>query len=345
MKFSILIPVYNVEKYLEKCLCSVLSQDFNDFEIVLVNDGSTDHSASICQRFAQADSRIKYYDKANEGLLLTRRFSIKRASGDYILFLDSDDYWESGILSKLNQIIETKNPDLICYRFRRITDDGNPISEDVGVFKDGTLFDAQNKEVFLAQFVKSPRLNPLWSKCARSSIVDKEADYSRFEDKKGEDLLQSIALVRNADTILYLDDVFVNYRQTPYGRARTFKIKYIDDYDTVKNHIYTNLIDMKVSKPIIDVFFVRYIEGLTGYLEPLAVNSKDLHSFKEICKRINNYTLYNIAKKKVKVKDLQLVYRLDYMKMQKHYYSSIYFYYIAKKKIKILVRIFHLKNA
>ena len=339
MKFSILIPVYNVEKYLEQCLCSVISQDFKDFEIILVNDGSTDQSSMMCQKLAKADSRIKYYDKANEGLLLTRRYSIKRASGDYILFLDSDDYWEPGILSKLSKQIEAINPDLICYRFRKITDDGKPISDDIGVFKDGTLFNLQNKEVFLTQFVKSPRLNPLWSKCVRSSIIDKEADYSRFDDKKGEDLLQSIALIRNANTILYLDDVFVNYRQTPFGRARTFKIKYIDDYEIVKNHIYSNLIGMRVSESVMDVFFVRYIEGLIGYLELLAINSKDINSFKEICDRINNYNLYKKVKNIVKVKDIQPLYRLGYMCMLKYNYSYIYYFYIAKKAIKkILIR-------
>ena len=339
MKFSILIPVYNVEKYLEQCLCSVTSQDFKDYEIILVNDGSTDQSALICQRLAKTDPRIRYYDKVNEGLLLTRRYSIKRALGEYILFLDSDDYWESGILSKLNQAIEEKKPDLICYRFRRITDDGKPISEDIGVFKDGTFFDSQNKEEFLTQFVKSPRLNPLWSKCVKSSIIDKDADYSRFEDKKGEDLLQSIALVRNANSILYMDDIFVNYRQTPMGRARTFKTKYIDDYNTVKKHVYSNLVDMGVSESVMDAFFVRYIEGITGYLGLLAVNSKDVHSFKEICERINNYDLYNIAINRIKVNEIQLLYRISYISMKNNNYSIIYYYYIVKKIIKkMLIR-------
>ena len=99
MRFSVLIPVYNVEKYLDQCLTSVLTQDYSDFEVVLVNDGSTDQSPIICQKYAESDPRVKYYDKNNEGLLLTRRYSIKRASGEYIVFLDSDDYWEPGRVS------------------------------------------------------------------------------------------------------------------------------------------------------------------------------------------------------------------------------------------------------
>ena len=88
-----------------------------------------------------------------------------------------------------------------------------------------------------------------------------------------------------------------------------------------------------------DVFFVRYIEGLIGYLELLAINSKDINSFKEICDRINNYNLYKKVKNIVKVKDIQQLYRLGYMCMLKYNYSYIYYFYIAKKAIKkILIR-------
>ena len=197
MRFSVLIPVYNVEKYLDQCLKSVLTQDFTDFEVILVNDGSTDQSPVICKSIAESDSRVKFYDKENEGLLLTRRFSIKQASGEYILFLDSDDFWEQGVLTKLNQEIEAYHVDMICYRFRIITDAGKHIKDDIGVFPDRSFFDKDNKEVFLKEFVRSSRLNNMWIKCVRSSIVDREADYSAFGDKKAKicyNLLHSLKM-------------------------------------------------------------------------------------------------------------------------------------------------------
>ncbi|MDO4782335.1 MAG: glycosyltransferase family 2 protein [Capnocytophaga felis] len=114
MKFSIIIPVYNVEKYLPECIESVLSQDFSDYEVILVNDGSTDDSGKICDEYAQKFPNIKVIHKENGGLSDARNFGIKEAKGDYLMFLDSDDFWRgTNILSDLSKIIGKENPDLI----------------------------------------------------------------------------------------------------------------------------------------------------------------------------------------------------------------------------------------
>ena len=296
MRFSVLIPVYNVEKYLKQCLESVLTQDFEDFEIVLVNDGSTDNSAKICEEYASADKRVVYFDKENEGLLLTRRFAIKRARGEYCLFLDSDDYWETNVLSRLDSIINKTNVDLITYRFHRIRDNGKLIYDDVDIFENEMLFTESNKEQFLKKFVSSSRLNLMWIKCVKRSIIDIDADYSRFKDLKGEDLLQSIAILKNAKTIYYINDPLVFYRLSPTGRGRNFKIKYISDYEVVRSYIYDNLLEMKVSKDILNAFFVRYIQGLMDYLNYSA----------DICNREEFFDLMNEIKKFKTYKEAEL---------------------------------------
>lgn len=114
MKFSIIIPVYNVEKYLPECVNSVLNQNFLDYEMILVNDGSTDNSGNICDEYAKKYSNIKVIHKENGGLSDARNFGIEEAKGDYLMFLDSDDFWTgTNILSDLSQIISKKKPDLI----------------------------------------------------------------------------------------------------------------------------------------------------------------------------------------------------------------------------------------
>ena len=337
MRFSVLIPVYNVEKYLDQCLKSVLTQDYEDFEVILVNDGSTDQSPTICRKFSAQDNRIKYFDKENEGLLLTRRFSINQAIGEYIVFLDSDDYWEQGVLSKLNKEIESSNADMICYRFRIVTDDGEPVYEDIDVFPDRTQFNKDNKEVFIKVFLGSTRLNNIWIKCVRSTIVDKDMDYRPFEDKKGEDILQSIALIRNANLILYINDVFVNYRMSPSGRGRNFKLKYIDDYNSVKQYVYSNLIDMHISDSVMDVFFIQYIERLMSHIGPMALSVKDLKSFIAECKHIENFSLYQKTSAIVPPGEISSSSRNDYINLKKHRYAFIYNYYRVKKRIKTII--------
>ena len=93
--FSILIPVYNVEKYVAQCLESVLSQDYDNYEIIIIIDGATDSSALICEDFAERDQRIKLVYQENKGLLIARRNLLKHVNGEYVLFLDSDDFWEN----------------------------------------------------------------------------------------------------------------------------------------------------------------------------------------------------------------------------------------------------------
>lgn len=324
MKFSVLIPVYNVEKYLDQCLNSVLMQDYSDFEVILVNDGSTDKSPSICREYAEKDKRIKYFDKKNEGLLLTRRFSIKQASGEYIVFLDSDDFWEQGILSKLSKEIEYTDVDMICYRFRIVNDNGDTIHEDVDLFPDRMLFNKDNKEVFMRAFLGTTRLNNIWIKCVKSTIVDRDTDYRPFEDKKGEDILQSIALIRNAKLILYLNDVFVNYRMSPSGRGRNFKLKYVDDYDSVKQYVYSNLMKMDVSDSVMNIFYTQYIERLMSHMGPIVASVKNLQSFISECKHIENFVLYQKTSKTVSPREIAFFGRSDYINIKKHRYFLIY---------------------
>lgn len=301
MIFSILIPVYNVERYLPQCLESVLSQDYDDYEVILVNDGSTDNGPQICESYAKKDGRIRYLSKPNEGLLLTRRYSLQYAKGEYILFLDSDDYWEPGLLSTLaNEIKQDASVDMILYRYKRIRDKGRVIYDDKGIFEDHTIFTPLNKDVFLEEFVSSSRLNTMWSKCVRRDIVDIDADYSMYKDKKGEDLLQSITLIQNAQKILYLDKVLYSYRLSPTGRGRNFKKKYIEDFDVVRTHVYKKLQEMDASASVKRKFLDRYINTLYNFI-PSLISSCSSYSdfFSSIC-NIREFTLYKRIKEECK---------------------------------------------
>ena len=125
MRVSVVIPVYNVEHYLERCVQSVLRQTFRDFEVVLVDDGSTDGSGLLCDRLAQQDSRIRVVHQQNQGLSAARNQGVRCANGEYIAFLDSDDEWllEDG----LETILGEGSPDLIVFKRVDIWNKGNRI--------------------------------------------------------------------------------------------------------------------------------------------------------------------------------------------------------------------------
>ncbi len=113
MRFSVIVPVYNVEKYLDKCLNSIVNQDFLDMEVLLIDDGSTDGSGAICDAYEKKNDYVKVYHKSNGGLSDARNFGIKHSRGDYIIFIDSDDWISDGCFQKLYEVIGDSNVDIV----------------------------------------------------------------------------------------------------------------------------------------------------------------------------------------------------------------------------------------
>ena len=112
-KVSIVVPVYNVEKYLKRCVDSLIEQSYSNLEILLVDDGSKDSSLSICKEYELKDSRIRVFHKENEGLGLTRNYGIERATGEYITFVDSDDYLTTDAIAVMLDRAIATNADVV----------------------------------------------------------------------------------------------------------------------------------------------------------------------------------------------------------------------------------------
>lgn len=115
-KFSIIVPVYNVEKYIKKCLDSIFEQTFKDYEVIVVNDGTKDNSMDIVKKYD-----VKIVEQSNQGLSEARNNGVKKATGEYILFVDSDDYIEKDLLKEVNNAL-TNKPDLVRYQIKDILD-------------------------------------------------------------------------------------------------------------------------------------------------------------------------------------------------------------------------------
>ncbi len=120
-KISIILPVYNTEKYLTRCFKSVLRQTFDSYEVIVINDGSTDNSLSIINKFAKQNSKIKVYSQENKGLSYSRNLGIKKSNADYIFFLDSDDSIHKNTLEELYNLAKINNSCITITRFRWLT--------------------------------------------------------------------------------------------------------------------------------------------------------------------------------------------------------------------------------
>ena len=124
-KISVIVPVYNVEKWLNKCIDGILVQSYNNLEIILVNDGSIDKSGNICDNYSKKDNRIKVFHNKNKGLSYGRNFGVKNFNSKYVMFVDSDDFIsDSNIIKKFINILERDKSDFIYTSYCRF-DDGN----------------------------------------------------------------------------------------------------------------------------------------------------------------------------------------------------------------------------
>ena len=208
--FSILVPVYNVARFLPECLDSVLGQSCQDFELLLVDDGSTDESGAICDVYAAKDARIRVFHKPNGGLISARRYAIARAGGEYCVFLDSDDTLLPGALETLRSAVEASGADCVIFGILWNAPDGGSFPVTAPEELCGRLF--TDKRMILNLIVNNEAYNSLCRKCVRASCFDGR-DYSPwFSLRLGEDLLQSMEILENAGSFFFMQEALYCYR-------------------------------------------------------------------------------------------------------------------------------------
>ena len=230
MLFSVCIPVYNTSKYLDECLQSVLQQTETDYEIVLVDDGSTDNSGEICDHYAEQYPHIRVIHKENEGLMMTRRRGFQEAKGDYFLCLDSDDYWLSDrVLSRIREMVEEKHCDLVLFDYIAGKEDPSH-NQNITLFDhpDGYIFEGERKKELYKKILIGRDLNAIWCKVPARHVVDGATDYSPWKPDicRGEDMFQAYPMLTNAQRIGYIKEPFVHYRWTPGSISNNPKLKF-----------------------------------------------------------------------------------------------------------------------
>lgn len=215
-KISVVIPVYNVEKYLRRCVDSVINQTHSSLEIILVDDGSPDQCPAICDQYADQDKRIKVIHKTNSGLASARNAGIKIATGKYLFFVDSDDWLDPDGLEKLYRLAEEYNVDFVRYRSVRENWPGLPSSHPTLVGKEREMRggyyskDDIKKEILPRLFATSSlTLGPIvgaWGSLYRMNLLKENNIQFHEEIKYSEDVLFSAEVVTNANSFYYLDD-------------------------------------------------------------------------------------------------------------------------------------------
>ena len=247
MFFSILIPVYNTSRYLKSCMDSVLIQTEKDYEVILIDDGSTDESGMLCDQYADAYPWIRVIHKENEGLLMTRRRGFAEAQGDYFICIDSDDQlYDSQALEMIRKMIEEKHCDLVQYNYvsgKEIDSDSLRVISTWDRDDGFICTNLEDKQDAYYRLLYGKFFNSIWSKAISRSLIDIDIDYSLWDKtlyrSQGEDALQNLHILDQAKCIGYIDAPLYFYRSNPDSISNNVDWNYYAAYRTLylrQNH-------------------------------------------------------------------------------------------------------------
>ena len=278
---SVIIPVFNNEDYLKECIESIINQSYKHLEIILIDDGSTDNSKKICDEYAQRDSRIKTIHKANEGVSQTRNLGIDMATGEWITFIDADDYIEKDFIEKTMKSALEEKCDIVITGYRRLRGE----KEETICKKESYML---NGREFLLEAL-SPQEGVGFSamKLIKKSIIKDVRFDSRL--KVGEDALFNIMLSENIERAFYLNKDIYIYRVNQVSVVKRYDQdyakKYLQSMQINKEYITNKFKDDKEVVQKLNNFIAFHVL-LIAVNYSFSFKNKEKHKikgFKEIC--------------------------------------------------------------
>lgn len=295
--FSVLIPVYKAEAFLEDCVASVQRQTRQDFRIILVNDGSPDGSGALCDRLARADIRIHVIHQENTGPYGARRAAIRYCletgrPEDIILFLDADDGFRPNAMEKIAETMEHDHADMVFLGEDKVWN-GKVLSRfPVDMAFTGTVTD--KRQLYKIVF-QDGWYNPLWKKAVRQKLLPPEEHYEYYPIRFGEDLLQSMAMYRDAEKVVFLPDSLYCYAVNPASATNTVRYENFKVDSTVLREVW-------------------------GFLKAQNVwTETDFREYLAWARRLTRFSVWTIAKFRTSVKNrsalLTQLRQDDYYKM------------------------------
>lgn len=226
-KVSIIVPVYNVENYLKRCVDSLIRQSLAGIEILLIDDGSTDRSGELCDELAGTDLRISVYHKENEGQGIARNLGLQKATGTYVAFLDSDDYYDPDTCRDLFELMEHTQADLCCYGYQIETQD-RQIVRIPNITDREYVGEAFRKEFVPHYFGDQPEKDELrgFSSCMtifrRSIVEEHNICFPSEREYLSEDTIFSLRFCEHARKAVTTSKIYYHYCQNPNSFSQTF---------------------------------------------------------------------------------------------------------------------------
>lgn len=247
-KVSIIVPVYNVEKYLEDCLKSIVNQIYRNIEVIIINDGSTDNSYKIIQKYKEKYNFIKVITQKNKGISESRNIGLKNAIGEFVLFVDSDDYLDSECIESAVSKINKDNSEMVIFNFTRVYD------ADISGENENVSLNLDEEKVYSGKYIAIMMLKNLTQGYVWNKLFKRENLLSNnFKFEKGrtiEDIYPVFKEIINYEKVSYIPEYNYKYRQRKGSAIHTFNKSAKDDYvyaiDMVSKYSYKNNIEESI---------------------------------------------------------------------------------------------------
>lgn len=332
-KVSVIVPVYNVQKYLNQCVDSLLAQDMTDYEIILVDDGSTDGSGSICDSYQKANDNVVSIHQKNQGVSVARNTGIESAKGKWITFVDSDDWAEPDLLKKAVGKAESFDADILFFSYITDYEDGTGHESrfldldtgDISAHKDYIEAKAVTQFYGKTRIKSGVAAGATWGKVIRKEIIDKYELRFPVGVVRAQDTVFWLNAVEHADRIFLTDDYLYHYRLNDSSITRGKK--YIRNSEEVFYRLFTEYYKFietyhKENTAVQDAVYIRTIQAMRWVLEHEIFNKNAGYSF---LKKINEFKAFcnNDANKKA-------IYRAEMTLLSSHSKMMVF---LVKRKL------------
>ena len=240
VKVSFLIAAYNIEDYIEKCLKSIINQSLKEIEIIVVDDGSKDSTLEVVKKQSKLDSRIKYISQENKGIVEARKTGLKNAIGEYVVFIDGDDWTDKNLAEKLYSLAKKTESDIVCYEYCLVYDNGKVAYQKDKIYED--IFGDRYLELILRQEIK----HNLVIKFIKRNFIEESSFYDICNVSMGEDLVTNVALGIKKPSVVMTNEVYYYYYQRDTSTTNKSSEKLLEIIKTLeyieellkKNNIY-----------------------------------------------------------------------------------------------------------
>lgn len=335
MLFSVIVPIYKIEKYLCRCIDSVLAQSFTDYELILVDDGSPDRCPAICDEYAQKDARIRVIHKENGGLVSARQAGIQIAVGEYVFHLDGDDAICEDALESAYQIIREMHPDMVSFSYRRcINGELGEVVDDL--VPEGLYRKADLEEKMYSKLLSDENMKNLfyfvWGKAIKRELATKHQMRVNCAISLGEDLSCSVPCYLEAETVYMSRKVIYLYTIRNDSLTTDFKTSQITQIaDTI---VGLRALDMKKPQDF-EEQIARYSCYMCFAILASAAEGGHFKSLGEI-KRLILTSLHKDEIKKAKFSDITVKSRISVFLMKRQMIRSAFYFLFLCKQIKRL---------